>query len=142
VERTLARHLALALDLSAEEGHLDAALAGVTVREVVLTAGVLVSASARRWSFGVVPAFSVALASLTATPRAPDARGGALEAVWAGPTLGARARLALGRAASLVAEASGGFTTRRVTGLIDDQTRLFELGGPWLALGLGVGWSF
>ena len=53
-----------------------------------------------------------------------------------------RARRALGRAAYVVAQAGAGLTTRRVTGLVDGQTPLFELRGAWLDLALGAGVSF
>jgi hypothetical protein len=142
VERALGRHLGLALDLAAEEGEAAASVARVGVREVVASVGLRATASAGRWSFAAGPGVAVGLASLTATPTAADARAGTLDAAWAGPALDGRARLALGRSAAVVVDVGGGYTTRRVTGLLDGQTPLFELRGPWLALGLGAGVSF
>src|SRR5207249_3883725 len=114
----------------------------VRVRDVVAVVGFSVGADAGRWSFSAAPSFSVGLAALDATPHAADARGATVDAAWAGPLLETRARRALGRAGFVVAEAGVGETTRRVTGLVDGQTALFELRGPWLQLGLGAGWSF
>jgi hypothetical protein len=142
LERALGRRLGLTLDVVAEQGSLDAAVASVTARDLVATAGLSLGADAGRWSFAAIPAFAVGLASLSATPHAADARGATLDAAWAGPELAARVRRSIGRGASVVAEAGVGTTTRRVTGLVDGQTPLFELTGPWLELGLGAGWAF
>jgi hypothetical protein len=142
VERGLGRHLGLALDVAAEAGEVSTSVARVDVREVVASASLRATATAGRWSLGAGPGFNVGLASLAGTPFAAGATGGTLDAAWAGPTLGARARVALGRGISVVADVGGGYTTRRVTGLVDDRATLLQLGGPWLALGLGAGWSF
>jgi hypothetical protein len=142
LERAFGRRVAVALDVSAEAGEATASVARVRVRELVGSAELLATAAAGRWSFGAGPGFSVGLASLAATPFAADASGGRLDAVWAGPTLAARARLALGRGVSLAADVGAGTTSRGVTGLVDQQATLFELGGPWLALGLGASVSF
>jgi hypothetical protein len=141
-ERALSRHLGLALDLVAERGGVDVPIATVAMRDLVATAGLVVGTDAGRWSFAAVPAFSVGLAALTATPRVADARGATLDAAWAGPVVEARVRRAVGRAGYAVAEAGVGVTTRRVTGLVDMQSTLFELRGPWLQLGLGAGLVF
>jgi hypothetical protein len=142
VERALGRGLALGLDLVAEAGDATTALARVAVRDVVATVGVVAEAGVGRWSVGARPGFSVGLASLAATPTAPDARGGTLDAVWTGPVVEARVRRALGRTAYVAAEAGGGYTLRRVSGLVDGEAELFQLRGPWLALGLGAGLTF
>ena len=89
-------------------------------------------------------AFSVAGSPCRlATPRAADATGATFDAVWTGPKLEVRARRAFGRAAFVVAEAGAGAMTRRVTGLVDHQTTLFELRGPWVELALpsAPGWA-
>jgi hypothetical protein len=142
VERALGRRLGVALDVAAEGGELATSVARVTVRELVGTASLVARADAGRWSLSAAPGFSVGLASLAASPLAADARGATLDAAWAGPVLAGRVRLALGRSAALAAGAGAGFTTRRVTGLVDGQTALLELRGPWLVLDLGAAWSF
>lgn len=142
VERALARHLGLALDVGADGGDLVAPVARVNVRDLAASAALFATAAAGRWSFGAGPGFSVGLASLSGAPFAADARGSTLDALWAGPTLAARARVALGRGVSLVADAGAGYTSRRVNGLVDMQSTLFELRGPWLALGVGAGVAF
>jgi hypothetical protein len=142
VERAVAHHVGLALSVAGDGGELAAPVARVSVRELVVTAGLLASADLGRWSFDAAPGFGVGLAALAATPRAADATGATLDAAWAGPVLEGRARRALGRAAYVVAQAGAGLTTRRVTGLVDGQTPLFELRGAWLDLALGAGVSF
>lgn len=142
IELALARHLGVAFEVGGEQGGLDAAVASVGVRDLVASLGVVAGAEAGRWSFAAVPAFEVGAASLSATARAPGAQGAALDAVWAGPALTARARRAIGRAAFVVAEAGAGETTRRVVGLVDQATPLFELRGPWFTLGVGAGLTF
>jgi hypothetical protein len=142
VERALSPRLVAALDVTAENGEAATSLATVSVRDLVATAGLSVGATAGRWSGRAGPAFSVALARLAATPRDAGASGSTLSATWAGPSLAGRVECALARRMFLLAEASGGLTTRKVTGLVDGQSTLFALAGPWLSMGLGAGASF
>jgi hypothetical protein len=142
VERRLRGPFGLAFDVGFEGGGVDTALARVAVRDVAASLALPTGGSFGRWSLSVAPAFAVGLASLSATPRAADARGSSLDAVWAGPLALARARRVIGRAGFVGAEAGVGFTTQRVTGLVDGQTALFELRGPWVAFGLGAGLAF
>jgi hypothetical protein len=142
VERRLRGPVGLALDLSFEGGDVDTAVARVAVRDVAAILALPTGATIGRWSLAVAPAFAVGLASLAATPRASDARGASLDAAWAGPLAHVRVRRDVGRAAFVGAEVGVGFTTQRVTGLVDGQATLFELRGPWLALGLGAGLLF
>ena len=76
------------------------------------------------------------------SPHDATAVGSTLDGVWAGPSLGARGRCALSRRVFVVAATTGGLTTRRVSGLVDGQTALFEVRGPWLSLAAGVGATF
>jgi hypothetical protein len=142
IERQLRGPISLALDVSFEGGAVDTAVARIAVRDVAVILALPAGGSVGRWSLSLAPAFAVGFASLAATPRAPDARGSSLGAAWAGPLALARARRAIGRTGFVAAEAGVGVTTQRVTGLVDGQTALFELRGPWVAFGLGAGLAF
>jgi hypothetical protein len=142
LERSLTRFIGGVVDLVAESGDATPPVATVTMRDLVATAGVSIGAHTRRWSWGAVPGFTVGLVHLAASPRDATARGSSVDGVWAGPSLGARGRCALSRRWFVVAAATAGLTTRRVTGLVDGQTALFEVRGPWLSLGAGLGAAF
>jgi hypothetical protein len=142
LERALTSRLGIAIDLLAESGETSTALATIAMRDLVASAGLSLRAGAGRWSARAVPAFNVGLARLAATPSDAAATGSSVSATWAGPSLAARGQCAVSQDLFLLAEAAAGFTTRRVTGLVDGQTPLFELRGPWLTLGLGAGATF
>ncbi len=142
LERAFARFLGGVIDLVAESGDATLPVATVTMRDLMVTAGVSIGARAGRWSVDAVPGVTVGLVHLAASPRDATAVGATLDGVWAGPSLGARGRCALSRRVFVVAAATAGLTTRRVSGLVDGQTALFEIRGPWLSLAAGVGAAF
>jgi hypothetical protein len=142
LERALRPHLGLALDFDVASGDAAASAASVAVRDLRATVGLALGADAGRWSLRAIPGFAVGRAHLEASPRDASATGASLDATWAGPSLALRASFALADGLFLLADASGGLTTRRVTGLVDGASPLFELRGPWLALGLGAGATF
>jgi hypothetical protein len=141
-ERRWASGLGLAVDVRFEAGGADTSIAAVDLRGVVATAAVSFGGGGGRLSWGALPGFSVGLVRLAATPHAADARGATLDAAWAGPSLALRGRCGLGRSSFVQGEAAGGLTSRRVSGLVDAGSPLFELRGPWLSLGLAGGVSF
>jgi hypothetical protein len=142
LERSFPRFIGGVVDLVAESGDATPPVATVTMRDLVATAGVSIGARTRRWSWGAVPGFTVGFVHLAAAPRGATASGASVDGVWAGPSLGARGRCALSRRWFVVAAATAGLTTRRVSGLVDGQTALFEVRGPWLSLGAGLGATF
>jgi hypothetical protein len=142
LERAFTRFIGGVVDLVAESGDAALPVATVTMRDLMATAGVSIGARAGRWSWDAVPGFTVGLVHLAASPRDATAVGSTLDGVWAGPSLGARGRCALSRRVFVVAAATAGLTTRRVSGLVDGQTALFEIRGPWLSLAAGVGAAF
>jgi hypothetical protein len=142
VERSFTRFVGVVVDLAVESGAAATPIATVAMRDVSVTAGISIGAHTRRWSWEAIPGFTVGVVHLAASPHDATATGGSVDGVWAGPSLGARGRRALSRRVFVVAAATGGLTTRRVSGLVDGQTSLFEVRGPWLSLGAGLGATF
>jgi hypothetical protein len=138
----LADFAALVLDLRVESGQASTALASVDWQQLAVTGAVALGVAGARWAVHAAPGWSVGFARLSGRPSASDATGGALSAAWSGPSLGLRARRALGRAAFVSLEVAGGTVTRRVVGLVDGQTPLFEIDGPWALAGLAAGVAF
>lgn len=138
-ELTLTRWLALALALDVETGDAKTSAATVAWSDLSSFLGVAVGAGGARWRVTARPGFSVGLARLSPTPDAAGARGTALSAAWAGPSLAWQLRRLVGRAVFVQLEAEGGLTTRRIVGLLDGDSPLFQVAGPWASLGLGGG---
>jgi hypothetical protein len=138
----IADFAALALDLRVETGEASTSLARVDWRQLVVTAAVPLGVTGARWALHAAPGWSVGFARLSGHPSAADARGGVVTGAWSGPSLALRARRTLGRAAFVAVEAAGGAVTRRVVGLVDGQSTLFEIDGPWAMAGLAAGVVF
>jgi hypothetical protein len=133
---------ALWLDLRVETGEASPAVASVDWQQLAVTGAVALGVTGTRWALHAAPGWSVGFARLSARPSATDARGGAMTGAWSGPSLTLRARRALGRAAFASLEVAGGTVTRRVVGLVDGQSTLFEIDGPWALAGLAAGVVF
>jgi hypothetical protein len=133
---------ALALELRGETGDASTSLARVDWQQLVLTGSVALGVAGERWAVHALPGWSVGFARLSARPDAPDARGGSLTGAWSGPSLGLRARRSLGRAAFVSLDVAGGAVTRRVVGLVDGASPIFEIAGPWALAGLSAGATF
>jgi hypothetical protein len=138
-ELTLTRWLALALALDVETGDAKTSAATVAWSDLSSFLGVAVGAGGARWRVTARPGLSVGLARLSPTPDAAGARGTAFSAAWAGPSLALHLRRLVGRAVFVQLEAEGGLTTRRIVGLLDGDSPLFQVAGPWASLGLGGG---
>jgi hypothetical protein len=140
--REVADFAALALDLRVETGQAAPSLARVDWQQLVVTGAVALGVTGERWAFHALPGWSVGFARLSGRPAAGDARGETFSGAWSGPSLALRARRALGRVAFVSLEVAGGAVTRRVVGLVDGQTTLFAIEGPWTLAGLAAGFAF
>jgi hypothetical protein len=133
---------AIAVDLRVETGEASTTLASVDWQQLVVTGALALGLSGEHWGLHALPGWSVGFARLSARPAATSARGGALTGTWSGPSLALSARRALGRVAFVSLEVAGGAVTRRVVGLVDAQSPLFEIDGPWALAGLAAGFVF
>jgi hypothetical protein len=140
--RSLGVWVALALDVRAETGDATTSVAAIGWRQLAVTAGLAIGGARGAWAGHVLPGFSAGLVRLSATPNASDAHGKALDAVWTGPSLALRGRRTLGQTGFVEFEAGSGLVTRRVVGLVDGQSTLFEIQGPWALIGLSAGVVF
>jgi hypothetical protein len=142
VARSVGDFVALAFELRGETGEAAVSVAAVDWRQLVLTGALAVGVTGERWAFHALPGWSMGVVQLSASPTATDARGGTLDGTWSGPSLGLRGRRALGGAGFVALDASGGFVTRRIVGLLDGQTSIFEVRGAWALVGLSAGVAF
>jgi hypothetical protein len=142
-EYALRKWLALALDLRVEGGDTAVAIADVGWRAVSATAAVALGGdTSGRFSWTASPGMTVAAVRLSAAGNTPDARGAVVDGIWAGPTLGVRARYRVGPSVFVQIEASGGVVTRRIVGLLNGSSPLLQVQGPWALLGAGAGFAF
>jgi hypothetical protein len=133
---------ALESDLSMTSGRADVQLAEVAVRDLSVGLSLLWYLSTRFVDLGAGPGFRAAWTWLEARDVAVAHQGRCLAAPWAGPFAAGRLRLH-GRGpvcATLGLEA--GYVVVPVQGLLDGESTLFSIDGPWLAgqLGLAYRW--
>jgi hypothetical protein len=140
--RDVSDFAALALEVRGETGDASTSLARVDWQQLAVTGSLALGVAGERWAVHALPGWTVGFARLSARPGDPGATGGAFTGAWSGPSLAVRARRALGRAAFVSLDVAGGAVTRRVVGLVDDQSPIFEIAGPWALAGLSAGAVF
>jgi hypothetical protein len=142
LQRAAGSFAAAVVDLRAELGEASAPAARVDWRQLTFTAALAVGIRRERWAVHVLPGWSVGYAFLSGKPDAVGATGMAMTAMWTGPSLGLRARLGLGDAGFVALSAGSGFVTRRIVGLVDGATPIFEVRGAWALVGAAAGLDF
>jgi hypothetical protein len=134
--------LAAALDVRIEAGETSTATAPITWRAVSGMAGVAIGGGRGRLFWSALPGMSVGVVRLSASPVPTGAFSTSLDAVWAGPSLTTRLRVAIARSAFVHVELGGGFVTRGVVGLLNNDTTLLRIDGAWAIATLGAGLAF
>ena len=89
-----------------------------------------------------MPGLSAGLVRLTAAPVPAGALSTSLDAMWAGPSLTTRLRVAIARGAFVHIELGGGFVTHKVVGLLNKDATLLRIDGAWAIAALGAGLAF
>jgi hypothetical protein len=79
---------------------------------------------------------------LSAAPVPAGALSTSLDAMWAGPSLTTRLRVAIARGAFVNVELGGGYVTHEVVGLLNNDTTLLRIDGAWAVAALGAGLAF
>jgi len=134
--------LAAAIDVRLEAGETPTATAPIGWRAVSGMAGVAIGGGRGRLAWAAVPGLSAGMVRLTAAPVPAGAVSTSLDAMWAGPSLMTRLRVAVARGAFVHVELGGGFVTHKVVGLLNSDTTLLSIDGPWATAGLGAGLAF
>ena len=133
--------LAAAIDVRLEAGETSTATAPIGWRAVSGMAGVAIGGDRGRLAWSAMPGLSAGMVRLTAAPVPAGALSTALDAVWAGPSLTTRLRVA-SRAAFRSPRARRGFVTHKVVGLLNNDATLLRIDGAWAIAALGAGLAF
>ena len=142
VEYGVRSWLAAALDVRLEAGETSTTTAPIAWRAVSGTAGVAIGGGRGRLSWSALPGLSVGVVRLSASPVPTGAVATSLDAIWAGPSLTTRLRVAIARTAFVHLEIGGGFVTHGVVGLLNNDTTLLRIDGTWAIATLGAGLAF
>jgi hypothetical protein len=142
VEYGLRSWLAAALDVRLEAGETSTATAPIAWHAVSGVAGVAIGGGRGRLSWSALPGMSVGVVRLSASPVPTGAVSTSLDAIWAGPSLTTRLRVAIARSAFVHVELGGGFVTHGVVGLLNNDTTLLRIDGTWAIATLGAGLAF
>lgn len=142
VEYGVRSWLAAALDVRLEAGETSTATAPIAWRAVSGVAGVAIGGGRGRLSWSALPGMSVGTVRLSASPVPTGAVSTPLDAIWAGPSLTTRLRVAIARTAFVHLELGGGFVTHGVAGLLNNDTTLLRIDGAWAIATLGAGLAF
>ena len=134
--------LATAIDVRLEAGETSTATAPIGWRAVSGMAGVAIGGDRGRLAWSALPGLSVGMVRLSAAPVPAGALSTSLDAIWAGPSLTARLRVAIARGAFVHIELGGGFVTHKVVGLLNDDATLLRIDGAWAIAALGAGLAF
>ena len=142
VEYSARSWLAAAIDVRLEAGETSTATAPIGWRAASGMAGVAFGGDRGRLTWSALPGLSVGMVRLSAAPVPPGALSTSVDAIWAGPSLTTRLRVAITRRAFVHAELDGGFVTHKVVGLLNDDVTLLRIDGVWAIAGLGAGVAF
>jgi hypothetical protein len=142
VEYGVRSWLAAALDVRLEAGETSTTTAPITWRVVSGVAGIAIGGGRGRLSWSALPGLSVGVVRLSASPVPTGAVSTSLDAIWAGPSLTTRLRVAIARSAFVHVELGGGFVTHGVVGLLNNDTTLLRIDGTWAIATLGAGLAF
>ncbi len=142
VEYSVRSWLAAAVDVRLEAGETSTATAPIGWRAVSGTAGVAIGGDRGRLAWSAMPGLSASMVRLTAAPVPAGALSTSLDAVWAGPSLITRLRVAIARGAFVHLELGGGFVTHKVVGLLNNDATLLRIDGAWAIAALGAGLAF
>ena len=142
VEYSVRSWLAAAVDVRLEAGETSTATAPIGWRAVSSMAGVAIGGARGRLAWSALPGLSAGIVRLSAAPVPAGAVSTSLDAMWAGPSLMTRLRVAIARAAFVHVELGGGFVTHKVVGLLNDDTTLLRIDGPWAIVAAGAGLAF
>ena len=134
--------LATAIDVRLEAGETSTATAPIGWRAVSGMAGVAIGGDRGRLAWSALPGLSVGMVRLSAAPVPAGALSTSLDAIWAGPSLTTRLRVAIARGAFVYSELGGGFVTHKVVGLLNNDATLLRIDGAWAIAALGAGLAF
>jgi hypothetical protein len=84
----------------------------------------------------------VGVVRLSASPVPTGAVSTSLDAIWVGPSLTTRLRVAIARSAFVHVELGGGVVTHGVVGLLNNETTLLRIDGTWVIAAFGAGLAF
>jgi hypothetical protein len=142
IEYSVRSWLAAAIDVRLEAGETSTATAPIGWRVASGTAGVAFAGDRGRLTWSALPGLSAGLVRLSAAPVPQGSVSTSVDAVWAGPSLTTRLRVAITRGAFVHVELGGGFVTHKVVGLLNNDVALLRIDGVWTIAALGAGLAF
>ena len=142
LELAWARHFSFAAEVRAEFGRADTDVAKVSFTSASGALSLLIAERVGAWRLALGPGLCLGYLRLSPSVSVANATGHAVSGIWGGPELVGRAQYDFSSRWFAQASVDSGVVTWPVSGLLNNDRRLVDSGGVWIASGLALGALF